>query len=239
MAALGRWSGSNGLDGVLREFLAMLHEARQALELALAARLGDVEVAETCAAVAELEERGDAAEIRLRRLLLVHASVHGAGDIPACLTYMSIGKDAERISDLALGLCQIAERSAPPPSPARDDLALLGRTVVSVLEQVAQVIAADDEDGARALIKEARAVQQACTARLDDVVRQESGDDVPHAQAFDTGGDPIDNRAVATGQPVALALSYRHLGRIAANALNIASSVVVPLDHLDYPASLE
>jgi phosphate uptake regulator len=242
MALLGRWSRKGGLDAAHGEFLTMLQEARQALEVALAARLGDADVMQSCATVSELEERGDAAEMRLRRLLLVHASTHGASDIPACLTYMSIGKDAERISDLALGLCQIAERIGPPPPPARADLALLGQTVLSVLEQVANVLAADDDEGARALIKEARGVQQACTARLDDVVRHESGDDVPVAQVIGAGGGARDGAAddgAEDPQPVALALTYRHLGRIAANTLNIASSVVVPLDHLDYPASLE
>lgn len=241
MALLGRWNGGHGLDEADREFLTMLHEARQALEIALAARLGDADVAESFATVSDLEQRGDATEIRLRQLLLVHASVHGAGDIPACLTYMSIGKDAERISDLALGLCQIAERIGPPPAPARADLALLGRTVVGVLGQLAEVVGADDEDAAMALIKEARGVQQACTARLDDVVRHESGDDVPVAEVIGGGDEPAvgDAGGGERQQPVALALTYRHLGRIAANALNIASSVVVPLDRLDYPKSLE
>lgn len=239
MAALRLWGSRGGLDSAYDEFLTMLHEARQALEAALAARLGDADVVQSCATVSDLEERADAAEMRLRRLLLVHASVHGAGDIPACLTYMSIGKDAERISDLALGLCQIAERIDPPPARERDDLALLGRSVVAVLQHLAEVVASDDEDGARALIKEARGVQQACSARLDDVVRDESGDDVAVAEAMATVDEAAAGDADGPRQPVALALTYRHLGRVTANALNIASSVVVPLDRLDYPATLE
>lgn len=239
MAALGRWKGRDGLDSAHREFLTMLDEARQALEVALAARLGDADVTESCATVSDLERRGDAAEVRLRRLLLVHASTRGASDIPACLTFMSIGKDAERISDLALGLCQIAERIGPPSSAARADLALLGHTMLSVLGRLAQVVAVDDDEGARALIKEARGVQQACTARLDDVIRHESGDDVPVAQAIGASSGDDDRDPVGDTQPVALALTYRHLARIAANALNIASSVVVPLDRLDYPTGLE
>lgn len=215
----------------------MLHEARRALSGALAARLGDIDVVTAAAEVAELEQRADAAEMRLRRQLLVHATVHGAGDIPACLTYMSIGKDAERISDLALGLCRIAELAQPPPGPAHDDLARLGAAVVAVLDAVPGVIEAEDTDAARDLIKQARAAQQACSARLDDVIRSESGDAFPHAAQADAVVDRTATWALDPGQPVALALTYRHLGRIAANALNIVSSVVVPLDRLDYPAS--
>jgi phosphate uptake regulator len=239
MAALMRWGGGDGVGNTHEVFITMLHQARQAVAVALAARLGQTDVAQALATVAALEADGDEAEMRLRRLLLVHASVHGADDIPSCLTYMSIGKDAERISDLALGLCQIAERIAPPAPREREDLAVLGQTVVTVLGRLAEVIANDDEDGARALIKEARSVQQACSARLDDVVRDESGDEVEVAAAMGVGGDATAADDGGPRQPVALALTYRHLGRIAANALNIASSIVVPLDRLDYPATIE
>jgi phosphate uptake regulator len=236
MAALIRWRRQDDINEL---FLTMLRQARQAVAVAVAARTGETDVPEALATVAELEANGDDQEMRLRRLLLVHASVHGADEIPSCLTYMSIAKDAERISDLALGLCQIAERSAPPAPRAREDLAVLGQTVVAVLERLAEVIAAEDEDAARALIKEARAVQQACTARLDDVVRDESGQGVGYAAAIGADGDATAAGDGEPHQPVAMALTYRHVGRIAANALNIASSIVVPLDRLDYPATIE
>lgn len=145
---MARGRRRDSLDEAHVEFVGMLHEARRALASALAARLGEVDVAVACAEVAELEQRADAAEIRLRRRLLVHATVHGAGDIPACLTYMSIGKDAERITDLALGLCRIAERAGRPSTPVREDLANLGRTVLSVLDDVPGVIEAENADAA-------------------------------------------------------------------------------------------
>jgi phosphate uptake regulator len=239
MAALMRWGRGDGPGTADEVFLTMLHQARQAVAVAVAARLGQIDVAQALATVAGLEAEGDDAERRLRRLLLVHASVHGADDIPGCMMYMSIGKDAERLSDLALGLCQIAERVAPPPPRAREDLAVLGQTVVAVLERLPGVVADEDEDGARELIKDARSVQQACTARLDDVVRDESGDEVAVTAAINAGGDASITEYGEPPQPVALALTYRHLGRIAANALNIASSIVVPLDRLDYPATME
>jgi phosphate uptake regulator len=232
-----RWGRSDGLDTTHEVFVTMLRQARQAVSVALAARVGQVDVAEALATVAELEAEADDAEMHLRRLLLVHASVHGAGDIPACLTYMSIGKDAERISDLALGLCRIAEHAEPPSSTLRDDLVRLGAAVVAVLDGVPDVLETEDVDAARVLIKQARAAQQACSARLDDVIRDESGDDVPQAALASDVVDGSMWRVHWSEQPVALALTYRHLGRIAANVLNIVSSVVVPLDRLDYPAT--
>jgi phosphate uptake regulator len=239
MAAFMRWGRHDGPTDTREVFLTMLDQAREAVALAVAARVGQADVAQALEMVSKLEADGDAAEMRLRRLLLVHASVHGTGDIPGCLTYMSIGKDAERISDLALGLCQIAERSAAPAPRTREDLATLGQAVVAVLERLAAVMAEDDEDGAHGLIKDARAIQQACTARLDDVVRHESGDQLGVAGAINDERDGALIDAGEPWQPVAMALTYRHLARIAANASNIASSIVVPLDRLDYPATMD
>ena len=234
-----RRGSRDGFDEAHQQFLVMLDEARQALEAALAARLGRADAAASFDLVADLEQRADAAEIRLRQRLLVHATVHGATDIPACLRYMSIGKDAERISDLALGLCHITARSTVPDEPVLDDLTRLGESVVAVLRRMPDVISDEDGEAARALIKEARAVQQGCAARLDDVLRAEAGEEVLQAGLADIGAGASTWDPQRLGQPVALALTYRHLGRVAANALNILSSVVVPLDHLDYPTGVE
>ncbi|HUH08068.1 MAG TPA: hypothetical protein VML96_09705 [Egibacteraceae bacterium] len=62
-------------------------------------------------------------------------------------------------------------------------------------------------------IERAREVQHHCNAQIDHVLREEAGVD----------------------QPAATALTYRQIGCIVANLLNIGSAVVVPLDQLDYP----
>jgi phosphate uptake regulator len=222
----------------------MLQEASQAIALAVAARAGTQPAAQACETVADLERRADEAEIRLRRLVLVHASTHGAVDLPACLVHMSIAKDAERISDLALGLCRIGQRVPPPPEPIRGELTALGDDVVSLVDRVAATVPEGDAAVADELIKAAHATRAACYARLDDVLLTEAGDAVPDDRSADDSPSRVDTAPVPSGndnvtQPAALALSYRHLARIAANVANIAASMVVPVDHLDHPDAPE
>lgn len=232
---------ADGLTQAHEVFDVMVREAGEAVSVAVAARVGAQPVDQACATVTDLERRADEAEIRLRRLVLVHASTHGAIDLPACLVHMSIAKDAERMTDLALGLCRIAQRVPPPSEPICSDLRALGDDVVALIDRVPAIVAAGDEAAANDLIEAAHGTRKTCSDRLDDVLLTEAGDEVPHARAADhtsSSGDGAASGVVDVGhagQPAALALSYRHLARIAANVANIAASVVVPVDHLDHP----
>lgn len=232
---------ADGLTQAHEVFDGMVREASRAVSVAVAARVGAQPVDQACATVTDLERRADDAEIRLRRLVLVHASTHGAVDLPACPVHMSIAKDAERMTDLALGLCRIAQRVPPPPEPVCSDLNALGDDVVALIDRVPAIVTAGDETAANDLIKAARGTREACSARLDDVLLTEAGNEVPNAGAADDTSQSGDgaasgvNEAGHATQPAALALSYRHLARIAANVANIAASVVVSVDHLDHP----
>ncbi len=128
--------------------------------------------------------------------------------------YMSVAKDAERVSDLSKNIFGIAESvAAPGPGPLRDDLIRLHAEIAPMIDEAARIFGDDDVTSAHGFIDRARSLQAHCRGRIDELLRGE--------------GD--------TAQPVAAALTYRHLSRIASNLLNVTSAVVVPLDRLDYP----
>lgn len=209
-----RGGGGDALDEIEDTFQSMLSDDRHVFDLAMSARVGGADPATLVDALNEAEERTDEAERRIRRLVLVHASVQGASDIPSCLMYMSIAKDAERIADLSKGLFGIAETVGPPPAgELRDDLMRLRDTISPMITEAARILTDDDREAAAAFIETARELQERCHARINPLLREESV--VPQAAAS--------------------VLSYRHLSRIVANLLNIVSAVVVPLDRLDYP----
>lgn len=207
-------TGGTGLDEVEETFAEMLADDRHVFDLAMSARVGGADPSTLAETLNRTEERTDEAERRIRRLVLVHASVHGTGDIPACLMYMSIAKDGERIADLSKNLFGIAATvGAPPPGDVRDDLARLWDTVSPLITEAARIFVDDDRAAAESFIETARELQEQCNAQIDRLLRSEA--DVPQAAAT--------------------VLTYRHLGRIVANLLNIVSAVVMPLDRLDYP----
>jgi len=205
--------GSAGLDEVEQVFVGMLADDARLFELASRARLGDEDVDALQRELLPIEEQTDEAERRIRRLILVHASVHGGGDIAACLMYMSIIKDAERVGDLARNLFGIARDAAALPDVLRDEITELYGQVGPMIGQAAEIFVADDTAAAYDFIERARALQARFRTAIDALVTETS----------------------AAPQPAATVLTYRHLGRIVANLVNIVSSVTMPLDQLDYP----
>lgn len=204
----------DGLEDVQETFLGMLRDGRTVFDLAMRARVEGADPDSVSAELLRTEAQTDEAEQRIRRLILVHASVHGSVDIPACLMYMSIAKDAERVSDLSKGLFGIAATvGAPPEGPLRADLTALGAQVSAMIGEAERIFANDDPDAAHEFINRARELQDHCHARIDELLRED----------------------VDAPQPTASGLTYRHLARIVANLLNVVSSVVMPLDQLDYP----
>jgi phosphate uptake regulator len=204
----------DGLARIEELFLRMLADGRHVFDVAMSARVGGADLAVLSEDLLVTEERTDEAEREIRRRVLVHASVHGGTDIPACLMYMSIAKDAERIADLSKSLFGISETvGAPPEGPLREDLTRLKDAVSGMIAEAAEIFVESDEARAEAFIARAREVQETCRARIDTLLADEG--DAP--------------------QPVASALTYRQVSRILANLVNIVSAVVMPLDRLDYP----
>jgi phosphate uptake regulator len=210
-----KWLQGDGLAEVQDTFLGMLAEDRHIFDLAMAARVGGADPAALADDLYASEERTDEAERRIRRLVLVHASVRGSADLPACLMYMSIAKDAERIGDLSKGLFGIAESvGSAPPGPLQEELIALRDAISPMITEAGRIFADDDREAANDFIERSRELQRRCRERIEDLLQERS--DLP--------------------QPAASGLTFRHLARIVANLLNVVSAVVVPLDQLDYPS---
>lgn len=209
-----RGGATSGLAEVAERFTGMLADSRKVFELAMSARLDGVDPVSIADELARTEERTDEAERAIRRRVVVHASTTGE-DLPACLMYMSIAKDGERIGDLGKSIFDITRSvGPPPPGELHDDLASLRESVRGMITEAAEIFLHDDSDAAHRFIVAARELQQWCGQRIDAALQDDAT--VP--------------------QPAASALTYRHLSRILANLLNIVSAVVMPLDQLDYPS---
>ncbi len=209
--------GSSGLLAVEERFVAMLHDARHVFDLATGARVGGTDPEMVAEDLRHTEDRTDDAERDIRRRVLVHASVHGrAADLPSCLRYMSVAKDAERIGDLSKQLFSIATSVGPVASgPVREDLAEISRALSPLIAEVAEAFRADDVDRAHRVITEAQQLKERCRVRIDALLREE--EDIP--------------------SPAATVLTYRQISRVAANVINIGSAVVMPLDEMNYPVA--
>lgn len=159
-------------------------------------------------------------EQEIRRWVLVHLAFPGVHpDLARSLVLISLVKDVERLGDYAKNLAEIVDiRSSPFPE---------GRLLAELMEiryHVETVHGAclgvftdsqPDSEKVADIIQEARPTVRRCDALIRAVGR--SSHDAATATAF--------------------TLAARYYKRICAHVLNVLSSIVMPLDKVDYHES--
>ena len=201
-----------GFTAMIDRFRQMLADGQHVFDRATDALLGTISVEETRDEIFQTDRRINRAEQEIRRRLIVHVAAHGDVDFPACLVLMSIAKDAERIGDYGKNVFDLAAAgSVDPELGAGAGIAEVKERVSQLLSRMSEVYESQDEAGARAVIRDAESIEDACDGRIELLVG---------------ATEPIDG--------VLEALAYRYLKRIASHARNIVTSVIMPMDKLDY-----
>ena len=149
----------------------------------------------------------------VRRSLMLHSAVAPA-DIPHVLSYMSIVKDAERIGDYAKNMYDLAKYGEDFPQAA--DAAGTGRV---------------PRRGWQAHRRRRACVRHRVTkTRLDASSRRPTDS----STSTTTRSGPPTSRPDPPVTAVARALYFRYLKRITAHLMNMLTSLVLPIDLLDY-----
>ena len=204
---------TSGIAKMMRQFSQMLTDGRHMFDTAANALFGGTDPEIIRSDLFATDRRINDAEIQIRRGIVVHGTVHGAADLPPCLLLMSLVKDAERIGDYAKNLFDLATQV---DRFARDetfeDLVDLKDRVSRLLGETRQAFDDQDADEAREGLILADRLQDQCDSKVEALVRGRL--ESPH--------------------PAATVLAYRYQKRILAHAMNILTSVVVPLDRLDF-----
>jgi phosphate transport system protein len=208
---LRRGSGSDDrLDHIEATIQQMLADDREAFDLAMSALLGDVEANAVRKKVKATDLRVNEGERSIRRELVVHASVVGTFDSPALFVYMSIVKDIERIGDYAKNLLDLARDGADLREHA--DWRHRWHEAAELITATAEAFEARDLEQAKSLMTRGDELLDRYDDEVSELVKH--GHDQPEA--------------------VARALALRYLKRIVAHLTNVLSSIVMPLDRIDY-----
>ena len=203
---------SSGTQSIMRNFGQMLEDGRHIFDAASNALLGGTDPAVIQDDLWATDKRINHTERKIRRKIVIHGAIHGARELPICLTMMSIVKDAERIGDYGKNIFDVAKEGVPIPEPHHADLVDLKDTISRLLVKARNIYSSQNEDDARAFLTEADQLQTRCDDRLSELLKSE-----------------------ASGAGLAAsALTYRFFKRVVAHLLNVITSIVVPIDQLDY-----
>ena len=96
-----------GMERLRAEFGQMLDAGRHVFDIAANAFLGGTDPEVIRKDLFSTDKRINKSERRIRRELVVHATIHGVTHFPGCLVLMSLVKDAERVGDYSKNLFEI------------------------------------------------------------------------------------------------------------------------------------
>lgn len=202
---------ADGLNKIHREFVQMIEDGRHVFDAAANALLGGTDPSVIREDLYTTDQRINATERQIRREIVVHGSVHGASTFPALLVMMSLVKDAERIGDYAKNLFELVVLEADLGDDAqRQPLIEMKDRVSHLLVRARNIYVEQDQKDARKFLTDVDALQTEC----DDGV-----------EAF------LKEDGVNRGAQV---LTYRYFKRVASHIGNVITSVVMPIDRLDY-----
>ena len=207
----------SGLAKMVREFERMLTNGRQVFDAAASAYLGAADPSLVRDDLIRTDMEINRLERQIRRAIIVHATVYGVSEFPACLVLMSITKDAERIGDYAKNILDLATiKPKQRGSPYFDQLFTLKTSISKLLQDTRELYEAQDSARAPAFIEVCEVLKDECDDAVEKILRAHEVESV----------EPAD--------PASTALCFRYYKRVISHARNIVTSIVVPVDRLDY-----
>jgi len=161
------------------------------------------------------DQRVNHLERQIRKQVVAHLSLSGnRPDVPYSLLLMSLVKDVERIGDYAKNLAEVGD--IRPGPIAEDEIGLelreIRRDVEESFKALSVVLASSDRTRAVELIRKGRDTAHRCDVLITRIA-----------------GSTYD-----AGTATALALATRYYKRIGGHALNVLSSIVMPIHKVDY-----
>jgi len=209
-----RGGADKELEQIETRIQQMLVDCRHTFDTAINALLGGTDPGVVKKDIKKTDRQVNKAEREVRRELVVHASVRGAqADIPMVLVSMSIVKDAERIGDYAKNIFDIARAGVDLSQSDDLDQLIKHRDQVSrLIAETARIFGERDAEAAHQILQ----VEDENLSAYDALVIEQIGSDA------------------SAGHAVPRALLYRYLKRITAHAMNILTSLVMPIDRLNY-----
>ncbi len=208
-----RKSDGPSLDNMVGHVSQMLGDARHVFDAAVSALLAGADATALVDDVRQTDRRINASEQEIRRELIVHTSIHGTSDITGVMVVLMVSRKVERIGDNAKNILDLALEGVDL-SKAEDASVLRERckAISEMMADAAEMFRGERINQAEGYIERTREAQRVYDNLVTELVRTESPG----------------NYAVPR------ALLYRYLKRIVANLEGVVSSVIHPLDMIDY-----
>ena len=163
--------------------------------------------------VYKLDVKVNKLERKIRKQIVAHASL-SRSNIAYCFMMMSIVKDAERVGDYVKNISEVKDLGGAevPEGPIRTELQELVSNAMLLLREAAEVVEAEDIDRAQELVEIGRFSGTRCDRLLVELAKTNHN----------------------TAETTAMVLLTRFYKRLGGHAMNIISSVIMPVHKVDF-----
>jgi phosphate transport system protein len=211
---LGFWKGKDFLTQVLSDFNGMLTDTHTMFIAAYGNLFSNIEEPGLKDELYAIDRRVNKLQKEIRKRVVEHISLQPSVDTGVCLILMSVVKDAERLGDFSKNLFEIRQMLESPINREtyKGLFGNLDDDISSLFEKTKKAFIESDEEQATSTWEDQRKIKTRCNEILDTLLKS----DLPVNEA------------------VCFSLMTRYYKRIASHLTNIATSVVVPLEKLDY-----
>lgn len=210
------WRRDNFLKQALDESYLMLETTQRMFEQSVQS-LRQSDVGEISVDVYEMDKTVNAYLQDVRRKVFKHLAVTGGANIIPGLVLTSIVIDAERIGDYTKNIMDLATVHPKKLQCGSHEKTVqqIEVEVQAIFRRIVPCLRASDKDAAHDILSKYW-VTQSCEKIVEMLIKEHT-------------------TSISTGDAVAIALYVRHLKRVAAHLLNIASSVVNPFERVGFP----
>ena len=211
---LSFWKGKDFLNEVLKEFEMMLNDTEEMFRQVCRKLLEGKSEASLKDRIYKIDREVNRLEKEIRKRIITHLSIQGNVDVPMSLILMSVVKDAERIGDYAKNLFEVTELLTQPLDKKifEDLFDGMDKAILQEFSETRAAFIESDKKTARNVLDIEREIVLKCDEAIEKLAKS----------------------SYSINVAVCLTLLARYFKRIAAHLANISSSVVMPIQELDF-----
>ena len=151
-------------------------------------------------------------EQNIRRQVVMHLSVSGVSDLASMLIFLAIARDAERIGDNTKNIYDLYQYHPDINSPTGKKTIKIRNEIVSFFSEIIEIFASGKKKQTNQCLTNLGRLMKECDLEISTLLKKRH-----------------------SNQDAAIfVLLLRYFKRILAHMSNIATSLVMPIDKLDY-----
>jgi phosphate transport system protein len=204
----------SSLRDVKEDFCSMLGDTEQMFRSVTDVLLGKEKAEKIKDGIYAGDREVNRKEQDIRRRLVGHLVLSRMADASTCLVFMSVAKDVERIGDYCKNILEVSAFYSIPGSQARYAVPLqeVREQIIDLFQKSSKAFAESDEGLAEKVLHAHEVIAKKCDMLIGQVL----------------------NDSLPTKEAVSTALLSRYFKRVVRHLGNVVSSVVEPVEKLDF-----